>query len=134
MNKVLIMGNLSRDVELRKAGTSSVANVGIAINEKFKAKDGTYKESTTFVDCESWGSQAENLAKHLGKGSRVMIEGRLKLDSWDDKTSGQKRYKLKVVIEECHFIDRMGKADQVTQSPKPTSQRNNQTFDEELPL
>src|SRR5690606_12075777 len=104
-NKVLLMGNLTRDVELKYTPSNmAVANIGLAINRRYKGKDGELKEETTFVDCEAWGYTAENMAKFFSKGRPIFIEGRLKLDTWQDK-DGSNRSKLKVVIEAFEFVD-----------------------------
>ena len=104
-NKVLIMGNLTRDPELKQTPSSqSVAQIGIAMNRKFKDREGNMREETTFVDCEAWGRTAEVMAQYLSKGKPVFVEGRLKLDQWQDKDGGN-RSKLKVVIESFQFID-----------------------------
>lgn len=105
MNKVLLMGNLTRDVELRTAGASQVGKFGLAVNRKWVGSDGEKKEEVTFVDCEAWGKTAETMTKYLGKGRGVFIEGRLKLDQWQDKESGANRTKLSVVVESFQFID-----------------------------
>lgn len=105
MNKVLLMGNLTRDVELRTAGASQVGKFGLAVNRKWVGSDGEKKEEVTFIDCEAWGKTAETMAKYLSRGRGVFIEGRLKLDQWDDKESGAKRSKLSVVVESFQFID-----------------------------
>jgi single-strand DNA-binding protein len=107
-NKVLLMGNLTRDVQLKSvAGGQSVADLAIAVNRKFKLKDGTEKEEVTYVDCECWGPRADVIAKYFSKGKPIFIEGRLKLDSWDDK-DGQKRSKMRVVIEDFQFVEGRG--------------------------
>ena len=107
-NKVLLMGNLTRDVQLKSvAGGQAVAEIGIAVNRKFKLKDGTEKEEVTFVDCECWGPRADVIAKYFSKGKPIFIEGRLKLDSWEDK-DGQKRSKMRVVIEDFQFVEGRG--------------------------
>lgn len=105
LNKVFLIGNLTRDPELRVTpkGTS-IASFGIAINRQTKDDAGNTRDETTFVDVEAWGKQAELVAKYLAKGAPAMIEGRLKLDEWQDKTSGQKRSKLKVVLENVQFL------------------------------
>lgn len=104
-NKVLLMGNLTRDIELRFTQSNmAVANVGLAVSRKFKAADGSLKEETCFVDCDAWGKTAETMSKYLTKGRPVFVEGRLRLDQWTDK-EGQKHSKLKVVIEEFRFVD-----------------------------
>jgi len=105
-NKVMLMGNLTRDVELRQTpnGNQSVANFGIACNRKFKTQSGEEREEVTFVDCEAWGRTGEVMKEYLSKGRPVFIEGRLKLDSWEDK-EGKKQSKLRVVVENFQFID-----------------------------
>ena len=105
-NKVLLLGNLTRDVELRHTPSNmAVANVGIAVNRRYKTESGEQKEETTFVDCEAWGRTAETMSQYLSKGRPIFIEGRLKLDTWQDKTSGENRSKLKVVVENFQFVD-----------------------------
>jgi single-strand DNA-binding protein len=104
-NKVLLMGNLTRDPEVRYTpkGTA-LANLGLAVNRVWTTESGEQKEEVTFVDIEVWGRQAETAGQYLSKGRPVFIEGRLKLDSWEDKESGQKRNKLKVVAERVQFL------------------------------
>ncbi len=104
-NKVLLLGNLTRDVELRYTpNNTQVANIGIAVNRRYKGGDGEFKEETTFVDCEAWGRTAEVMSQYLSKGRPVFLEGRLKLDTWQDQ-QGNNRSKLKVVIENFQFVD-----------------------------
>jgi len=104
-NKVILMGNLTRDPELRYTpkGTA-LAKIGLAVNRRWTSDTGEQKEETTFVDIEAWGPQAENISKYMKKGSPMLIEGRLRLDQWDDKQTGQKRSKLLVVCENSRFI------------------------------
>jgi single-strand DNA-binding protein len=110
-NKVLLMGNLTRDIELKSiGGGTTVAKIGLAVNRHFTTQSGEKREETTFVDCEAWGKTAEIMAKYLSKGRPVFIEGRLKLDQWQDKESGQNRSKLGVVIESFQFVDSRGGA------------------------
>jgi len=108
-NKVFLMGNLTRDVQLKQTpnNNTSVAELGIAVNRNWTSGNGEKKEETTFVDCEAWGRQAETMAKYLSKGRPVFIEGRLKLDQWEDK-DGNKRSKMRVVVENFQFIDSRG--------------------------
>lgn len=109
LNKVLLMGNLTRDVDLRHTPSNmAVANIGLAINRRYRGNDGEMKEETTFVDCEAWGKTAETMSKYLQKGRPVFIEGRLKLDTWQDKNDGSNRSKLKVVVDNFQFIDSRG--------------------------
>jgi single-strand DNA-binding protein len=105
LNKVMLMGNLTRDPEVRYTpkGTA-VAELGLAINRYFSAENGEKREETTFVDVTLWGRQAEIAGEYLKKGRPVFIEGRLQLDSWDDKQTGQKRSKLKVVGEGLQLL------------------------------
>jgi len=104
-NKVLLMGNLTRDPEVRYTpkGTA-IANLGLAVNRVYTTESGEQKEEVTFVDIEVWGRQAETAGQYLSKGRPVFVEGRLRLDSWEDKESGQKRNRLKVVAERVQFL------------------------------
>jgi single-strand DNA-binding protein len=104
-NKVMLMGNLTRDIEIKflPQGNQAVGNFGIAMNRKFKTASGEEREETTFVDCEVWGRTAEIMKQYLSKGRPVFIEGRLKLDQWEDK-EGKKQSKLRVVVENFQFI------------------------------
>lgn len=105
LNKCFLIGNLTRDPELRVTpkGTS-IASFGLAINRQSKNADGSHADEVTFVDIEAWGKQAELVAKYLAKGSPCMVEGRLRLDSWEDKNTQQKRSRLKVVLENVQFL------------------------------
>ena len=105
LNKVMLIGNLTRDPEIKYTpkGTA-VAQLGLAINRFWSNDAGEKQEETTFVDVELWGRQAEVAGEYLKKGRPVFIEGRLKLDTWDDKTSGQKRSKMKVVGEQLQLL------------------------------
>lgn len=105
LNKVLLIGNLTRDPELRYTpkGTA-VADLGLAVNRRVSDGAGNWSDETTFVDVTVWGTTAENAQKFLTKGRGVFIEGRLQLDTWEDKQSGQKRSKLKVVGDTLQFL------------------------------
>ena len=104
-NKVILLGNLTRDPEVRYTpkGTA-VTELGMAVNRVYTAENGEKREETTFVDVTLWGRTAEIAGEYLKKGRPVFIEGRLQLDTWDDKQSGQKRSKLKVVGEGLQLI------------------------------
>ena len=109
VNRVFLMGNLTRDIELKHTPSDqSVATIGLAVNRTYKTREGESREETTFVDCEAWGRTAEVMSQYLCKGRPVFIEGRLKLDQWDDRESGKKRSKLKVVIDNFQFVDSKG--------------------------
>lgn len=105
INRVLIGGNLTADPQVRfLSNENAVASFSLAINRRYKGADGQMKEEVTFVSCEAWGRTAELVGQYLTKGRACFIEGRLKLDSWDDK-DGQKRQKLKVVADSVQFLD-----------------------------
>ncbi len=104
VNKVILIGNLTRDPELRYTPKgNAVTEVGLAMNRRYRV-DNELREETTFVDVTFWGATAENISKYMQKGRPIYVEGRLQLDSWDDKTTGQKRSKLRVVGEVCQFL------------------------------
>ncbi len=105
-NKVMLMGNLTRDVEMRFTPSNTpVGTFGLAVNRTWRTPEGEKKEEVSFFDCEVWGKQAEIMKQYLGKGRSVFIEGRLKQDTWKDKTDGSNRSKIKVVVEEFRFTD-----------------------------
>lgn len=106
-NRVILMGNLTRDVELRytPAGTP-VTEVGLAVNDRRKNQNGEWVDETTFVDVTFWGRTAEVAGEYLSKGSPVFIEGRLKLDTWEKE--GQKNYKLRVVCDRMQMLGARG--------------------------
>jgi single-strand DNA-binding protein len=105
LNRVLLIGNLTRDPEVRYTpkGTA-VTEIGIAVNRIYSGEDGEKKEETTFVDVTLWARQAEIAGQYLRKGRPVFIEGRLQLDTWDDKQTGQKRSRLRVVAENLQLL------------------------------
>lgn len=104
-NRVILVGNMTRDVDLRYVGSSNTAvtDIGLAVNDRRKNAQGEWVEETTFVDVTMWGRTAEIASEYLSKGSPLLIEGRLKLDSWEDK-DGQKRSKLRVVCERMQML------------------------------
>ena len=102
-NRVILVGNLTRDVDLRyTSGGTAVTDVGLAVNDRRKGQNGEWVDETTFVDVTLWGRQAEVASEYLSKGAPVLIEGRLKLDTWE--TDGQKRSKLKVVGDRMQML------------------------------
>jgi single-strand DNA-binding protein len=104
-NKVILIGNLTRDPELRYTPQGvAIAKIGLAVNRTWRTESGETKEEVTFVDVDAFRRQAETLAQYLKKGSPLMVEGRLKLDQWDDKQTGQKRSRLGVVLEGFQFL------------------------------
>lgn len=104
-NKVILVGNLTRDPELRYTPKGmAVAKIGLAVNRTWRSEAGEQKEEVTFVDVDIWGRTAENVGQYMRKGSPILIEGRLRLDQWDDKQTGQKRSKLGVTAETVQFL------------------------------
>ena len=105
-NKVILAGNLTRDPELRYTpkGTA-IAKITLAINRVWRNEAGESKEEVTFVDVDAFGRQAETIGQYLKKGRPVLVEGRLRYETWDDKQTGQKRSKLGVVLENFQFMD-----------------------------
>ena len=107
-NRVVLVGNLTRDPELRHiASGTAVTDIGLAMNDKRKDASGNWIEETTFIDVTLWAKTAEVVCQYLKKGSSCLIEGRLKLDSWEK--DGQKHSKLKVIGERIQMLDGKGK-------------------------
>jgi len=110
LNKVLLLGNLTRQPELRyTSGGMAVCEFGLAMNRRFNVNNQD-REEVCFVDIVVWGKQGENCGKYLEKGSQIMLEGRLQLDQWQDKDTGAKRSKLRVVAEMVQFLSKSDKA------------------------
>ncbi len=110
-NKVILMGNLTRDVELRySAGNVAIAKLGLAVNDRYKDKQSDeWVDRANFIDCTAFGRTAEVINQYFSKGRPIFIEGKLRWDSWEDKQSGQKRSKLEVIIDNFEFVgDREG--------------------------
>lgn len=109
LNRVLLIGNLTRDPELRVTpkGTA-ICQFGLAVNRSFKDESGSTREETTFIDIEAWGRQGEVISKYCTKGRPLFVEGRLKLDQWEDKATGQKRSRMRVVLENFQFLGGRG--------------------------
>ncbi len=106
-NRVILVGNLTRDIELKHTGGgTAVTDLGLAVNDRRKNAAGEWIEETTFVDVTLWGRSAEVASEYLSKGAPILIEGRLKLDTWE--TDGQKRSKLRVVGERMQMLGRAG--------------------------
>jgi single-strand DNA-binding protein len=103
-NRVILMGNLTRDPELRVINKNSqVCHLGLATNRRYTDQAGNPQDEVTFVDCEAWGAIAKVISDHLTKGQPIHIEGRLRLDQWQSD-DGDKRSKLKVVVENFQFV------------------------------
>lgn len=135
LNKVHLIGNLTRDPELRTTpGGSTVCEFGLAINRTYKTAAGTQAEETTFVDVTAWGRQGEVVAKYCTKGRPLYVEGRLRFDQWEDRETGKKRSRLSVVLEAFQFLG--GRAEDTadtgpTPAPPPAASSN---LDEDVPF
>jgi single-strand DNA-binding protein len=104
INKVIVAGHFTRDPEVRFTGKgTAIANFGVAVNRKWKSGS-EEKEEVAFLDCVAWAKQAETIGSSFKKGSPILIEGRLKTESWDDKQTSQKRSKNVIVVESFHFV------------------------------
>ena len=122
-NRVILVGNLTRDPELRYlASGTAVTDVGLAVNDRRKDANGQWIEETTFVDVTLWARTAEVASEYLTKGSPVLIEGRLKLDSWETQ-DGQKRSKLKVVGERMQMLGTKGQGGAEGGGPRPAARQ-----------
>jgi len=145
-NKVILLGNLTRDPEVRYTpkGTA-VTELGMAVNRVYTAENGEKRDETTFVDVTLWGRTAEIAGEYLKKGRPVFIEGRLQLDTWDDKQSGQKRSKLKVVGEGLQLLggrpgggggggDEEGGSRSSRPAPAPKASAPSEPDDDEIPF
>lgn len=130
-NKVTLMGRLTRDPDMKYTpkGTA-VCRLGLAVNRRWRDDNGTEKEEVTFVDVDSFGKRAETLGKYFKKGEPILIEGRLKMDAWNDKNTGEKRTKLSVMCEQFSFIPRPGQSSTPPETPAPSSP----TPDDDVPF
>jgi single-strand DNA-binding protein len=125
-NRVILMGNLTRDPELRyTASGTAVSGIGLAVNDNYKNANGEWVEEATFVDVTLWGRTAERASEYLSKGSPVLIEGRLKLDTWEGK-DGQKQSKLKVVGLMMQMLGGRGQGGGEGGGPRPAAKRDSQ--------
>lgn len=121
-NRVILVGNLTRDIELRyTASGTAVTDIGMAVNDRRKSQTGEWVDETTFVDVTLWGRTAEVASEYLSKGSPILVEGRLKLDTWE--TDGQKRSKLRVVCDRMQMLSG-GRPRTESQTGEPTSSYN----------
>ena len=133
VNKVILIGNLTRDPELRYTPNgAAVIDFGMAMNRKWKGRDGQANEDTCFVDLQAWARQAEVISEYCHKGDPLYVEGRLKLDAWEGR-DGQKRSKLRVVVENFQFLGgrRSGNAGGGSARPKSAPPPQRPTTDDE---
>ncbi len=135
LNKVLLMGNLTRDPELKMTPSGqAICKFGIAINRTFTGQDGQKREEVTFVDVDCFGKTAENVGKYFTKGKPIFIEGRLKLDTWEK--DGEKKSKMGVVLENFQFLGGKDEsAAPTSRQPAPTPAPGNSIHDDgEVPF
>lgn len=134
MNSVNLMGRLVRDTELRHTtGGMEVLSGTLAVNERVKKND-EWVDQATFVDFQMWGKRASAFHSHHKKGAQAAIEGKLRLDTWDDKQSGAKRSKLYVVANQWHFVGGKGGAAKTTQSESDPWENQTPTDGDETPF
>jgi single-strand DNA-binding protein len=131
-NRVIVMGNLTRDPELRYLPNgTAVAKIGMAVNRTYKLESGEKKEEVTFLDIEAWRQSAENIAKYCKKGSAILCEGRLKQEVWVDKQTQEKRSRLIIVCDNFQFVG--GKASSDAPAPAPEQPKADAPTDDEIP-
>lgn len=112
------MGNLTRDPELRQTQSgASVLGAGLAVNESYTAQDGSKRDNTTFVELSAFGKTAENIARFFSKGDPILIDGRLRQESWTDKQSGKARSKIVVAVERFEFVKSREQSAQTAAKP-----------------
>ena len=147
-NKVILLGNLTRDPEVRYTPKgSAVCDLGMAVNRVYTTDSGEKREEVTFVDVVLWARLAEIAGEYLKKGRPVFIEGRLQMDTWDDKQTGQKRSKLRVVGESMQLLgsrpagagetageERPASAGSKTSAPPPKASAPAEPDDDEIPF
>lgn len=126
LNKVLLMGNLTRDPELRVTPKGTpICQFSLAINRSFKLESGETREEVFYADVEAWGKQGETIAKHVTKGRPLYVEGRLRLDTWEDKNTKEKRSRMKIVLEQFQFLgDRPAGAAPASTAPAAATPEN----------
>lgn len=138
-NKVILMGNLTRDPEVRTTNSGqSVTSFGLAVNRTWRGADGNQQESVSYIDCVAWGKAGEIIAQYLGKGRALLVSGRLEQRSWEQ--DGQKRSKVEVIVEDFNFVDsRTGgegstSSDNTNQKPaaKPDKKNNKDVVIEDI--
>ncbi|MEM1108787.1 MAG: single-stranded DNA-binding protein [Planctomycetota bacterium] len=112
-NRVILMGNLTRDPEVRYLpNNTAVVDIGLAVNDRYQDKQsGEWVDRPNFIDCTAFGKSAESIGKFFQKGRPILIEGKLRFEQWEDRQSGQKRSKIKVVIDQWNFCDSRGGGD-----------------------
>lgn len=131
-NKVILMGNLTRDPETRTTPNGqSVTSFSLAVNRTWRNANGENQESVSYIDCVAWGKAGEIIAQYVSKGRALLVSGRLDQRSWDDKESGQKRSKVEVIVEDFNFVGGQGgDGGGMGSSPAPSSAKSSKKTDD----
>lgn len=131
-NQIILVGNLTRDPQLRfLPNSTALCEFGLAVNEKYKTKSGEERENVLFVDCVAWGKQGETINQYMRKGSAILVSGKLKLETWEDKNGGGKRSKHTVSVDSFQFIGGKGDAAKTEKSDPLVAAAKNE-FDGEV--
>jgi len=134
-NKVILVGNLTRDVELKyTAKGTAIARISLAMNRKWKTEAGEEKEEVTFAECDAFGRTAEVIGQYLSKGKPILVEGRLKLDTWQDKNTNQTRNRLGVVIESFQFLGSKGAGSSSASKPDRAPAKEADLEEDDVPF
>lgn len=132
-NKVILMGNLTRDPETRTTPNGqTVTNFSLAVNRTWRGQDGQQQEAVSYINCVAWGKPGEIIAQYLQKGRALLVSGRLDQRSWDDKESGQKRSTVEVVVEDFNFVDGGNSGDGESRPAPSASSKSRDTVIEEV--
>ena len=136
MNLAIISGNITRDPELRYTATGTgVAEINVAVNEKWKDKNtGELKEEVSFIGVKVFGKQAETIAQYFKKGSPIMVQGKLKQESWEEKDTGKKRSKTVLVMERFEFMERGGGKSEPRQSAPSSTPAASPVEEDDVPF
>jgi single-strand DNA-binding protein len=126
LNRVFLIGRLTRDPQSKQVGGTTLATLGLATSKTYYDKQDQKKEATLFVDIDVWGKQADACLQYLSKGSAVHIEGELEFRTWDDGKTGEKRSKVSVKADRVQFLDSKPRGERTEQAPNPTSTRREQ--------
>lgn len=132
-NKTIQIGHLCADVELKDVGATKVGRIRLAVDDSYKSATGEKVEKTLFIDVEAWGALAETTAKYTSKGSAVLVDGKLQMDTWEDKDSGQKRSKLKIRADQIKFLSFKDKGEAHGEQREPAA-ATSPSGDEEIPF
>lgn len=136
INHVAVVGNLTRDAELRStAGGSCVMRFGVAVNDRSKNQQtGQWEDRPNFIDCTMFGNRAESVSRFLSKGTKVCIEGKLRWSQWDDRKTGEKRSKVEVIVDEIEFMSSRGEGAKVADGHACEPVRDVSIYDEDIPF